>query len=59
MPSRRSLQFCRALHQEIGDDSKRWTTITAVADRVGGGHSVTLGPEGWQLVRKRLRQQRV
>ena len=31
----RSLQFCRALHQEIGDDPRRWTTITAVADRMG------------------------
>jgi len=28
-------QFCRALHQEIGDDPQRWTTITAVADRLG------------------------
>ena len=35
MPTRRSRQFCRALHQEIGDDPKRWTTITAVADRLG------------------------
>jgi Mn-dependent DtxR family transcriptional regulator len=60
-----------------GDDPQRWTTITAVADRlgidqdkaealaaeldeqglvrVGGGHSVTLAPDGWQLVRKRAR----
>ena len=74
MPTRRSRQFCEALRQEVGDDPKRWTTITAVADRlgidqdeaealatelddaglvrVGGGHSVTLGPEGWQLLRK-------
>ena len=35
MPPRRSLAFCRALHQEIGDDPRRWTTITAVADRLG------------------------
>jgi Mn-dependent DtxR family transcriptional regulator len=34
MPTRRSLAFCRALHQEIGDDPQRWTTITAVADRL-------------------------
>ena len=60
------------------DDPRRWTTITAVAERlgieqdraeafaaeldeqglvrVGGGHSVTLGPNGWQLVKKRPRQ---
>jgi hypothetical protein len=69
----RARRFCRALDQEIGDDPQRWTTITAVADRmgidqdkaealaaeldeqglvpVGGGHSVTLAPEGWQSVR--------
>jgi hypothetical protein len=35
MPPRRSLAFCRALHKEIGDDPRRWTTITAVADRLG------------------------
>ncbi len=34
MPSRRSIAFCRALYQEIGDDPKRWATITAVADRL-------------------------
>src|SRR5258708_15303215 len=73
MATSRSTAFYRALHQEIGDDPKRWTTITAVADRlgidqdkaealaaeldeqglvrVGGGHSVTLGPDGWHLVR--------
>jgi Mn-dependent DtxR family transcriptional regulator len=80
MLPRRSRAFCKALYQEIGDDPKRWTTITAVADRlgidqdkaealaaeldeqglvrVGGGHSVTLAPEGWQLVRKQARQRR-
>jgi hypothetical protein len=31
----RSLQFCRALYQEIGDVAQRWTAITAVADRLG------------------------
>src|SRR5258708_4495871 len=73
MPTRRSRQFCRALHEEIGDDPRRWTTITVVADRlgidqdkaealaaeldeqglvrVGGGHSVTLKPDGWQLIK--------
>ena len=35
MSRRRSLQFCRSLHQVIGDDPLRWTTITAVADRLG------------------------
>jgi Mn-dependent DtxR family transcriptional regulator len=77
MSPRRSRQFCRALLEEIGDDPRRWTTITAVADRlgidqdkaealatelddqgfvrVGGGHSVTLKPDGWQLVRRRAR----
>ena len=35
MASRRSRAFCKALHQEIGDDPQRWTTITAVADRLG------------------------
>src|SRR5882757_2501619 len=35
MPTRRSRDFCKALHQEIGDDPLRWTTITAVADRLG------------------------
>jgi hypothetical protein len=35
MPTRRSRAFCEALHQEIGDDPQRWTTITAVADRMG------------------------
>jgi len=35
MPTRRSRQFCRALHQEIGDDPQRWTTVTAVADQLG------------------------
>jgi hypothetical protein len=30
MPSRRSRAFCKALHWEIGDDPRRWTTITAV-----------------------------
>src|SRR5258708_30806348 len=74
MATSRSTAFYRALHQEIGDDPLRWTTITTVADRlgidqdkaealaaeldeqglvrVGGGHSVTLGPDGWQLVKK-------
>jgi hypothetical protein len=37
MASRRSRAFCKALHQEIGDDPQRWTTITAVADRLGIG----------------------
>jgi len=35
MPTRRSRQFCRALYREIGDDPQRWTTITAVVDRLG------------------------
>ena len=34
MPTRRSRQFCRALHKKIADDPQRWTTITAVADRL-------------------------
>ena len=34
MPNRRSRAFCKALHQEIGDDPQRWTTITAVAERL-------------------------
>jgi len=34
MPTRRSRDFCKALHQEIGDDPLRWTTITTVADRL-------------------------
>ena len=35
MASHRSRTFCKALHQEIGDDPQRWTTITAVAERMG------------------------
>ena len=35
MAAARSRAFCRALYQEIGDDPRRWTTITAVADRMG------------------------
>jgi hypothetical protein len=71
MAASRSRRFLRALFDEIGDDPQRWTTITAVADRlgidqdkaealaaeldgqglvrVGGGHSMTLAPDGWQL----------
>ena len=74
MARSRSCRFCLALFEEIGDEPQRWTTITAVAERmriaqgdaealaaeldelglvrVGGGHSVTLAPDGRQLVRR-------